>query len=882
MTERLTKDQPLRDDIHLLGTLLGETLQRQESMALFEQVEKVRNLAKSARAGDGGDFAEMTRFLRELPAGEALPIARAFAHFLNLANIAEQHHRVRRRREYARDPHAAPQPGSILAALSSLLSSVGREAVVDAIGRMSVELVFTAHPTEVARRTLLHKYDRIAELLARGDRDDLTVDERESIVEELRREVIAAWETDEVRHERPTPIDEVKSGLYIFERTLWNAVPAYFRTLDSAMRKTLELSLPLETVPIRFGSWIGGDRDGNPNVTAAVTEEACLLSRWVAAELYVRELALLRTELSMSEASEELRSIVGAEVREPYRALIKRLERRFIESTAAIEAMLPPNRWDPAAKLVSGEELLEGLMICHRSLLATNNGVIAEGRLLDLIRRARCFGTTLVKLDVRQDASRHASLIGALAKANERGDYESFDEVTRQQLLLEALAKPDSSWKLDVRLDDDDAETLRTFRSIATIPEESLGAYVITMASKPSDVLGVVLLQQLTGSAHPRRVVPLFETNADLEGASKTMDALFGMEEYRRRIDGRQEVMIGYSDSSKDAGRFAAAWALYKGQEEIVRVCRERGIELTLFHGRGGSVGRGGGPTYLAIESQPPGSVEGRLRVTVQGEMIQASFGLPDIALRSLEVYTAATLETTLTPAAQPREEWRAEMERLARVSREAYRRVVYETPEFIPFFRTVTPEPELGSLNIGSRPARRGGKGGGVESLRAIPWQFAWTQNRLLLASWLGVEAALESALAEQPALFRTMSSDWPFLRSTIDLIEMVLAKAEPVITRLYEEALVPAELRPIGEDLRRRLHLAGELLVEATGRRGLLETNPVLRRSIEVRNPYVDPINVVQTEILRRYREREDPALWDAFVVTVNGISAGMRNTG
>jgi phosphoenolpyruvate carboxylase len=337
--------------------------------------------------------------------------------------------------------------------------------------------------------------------------------------------------------------------------------------------------------------------------------------------------------------------------------------------------------------------------------------------------------------------------------------------------------------------------------------------------------------------------------------------------------------MIGYSDSAKDAGRFTAAWELFQAQEQIVAACRDAGVELTLFHGRGGSVGRGGGPTYLAVRSQPPGSVDGRLRVTVQGEMIQAEFGLIGIALRTLEIYTTATLDATLVPSAEPRPEWREEIERMSVAAARGYRGMVYDTPRFLDYFRTATPETELGALNIGSRPARRGGAKKGVESLRAIPWQFAWTQNRLLLPSWLGVDEALRAA---DGSTLEAMMRDWPFFQSTIELIEMVLAKAEPQIAAHYDRLLVPADLRDLGETLRGRLAETMELVKRVTGHDRLLENNPALRRSIDVRNPYVDPINLVQAEILRRLRAAGDDCLQDAFVVTVNGIAAGMRNTG
>ncbi|MEO8036509.1 MAG: phosphoenolpyruvate carboxylase, partial [Acidobacteriota bacterium] len=531
-------------------------------------------------------------------------------------------------------------------------------------------------------------------------------------------------------------------------------------------------------------------------------------------------------------------------------------------------------------------ELLEPLLVCHRSLHETGNDAIAQGRLLDLIRRATAFGLTLVRLDIRQDSARHTALLDAITRALDPAaadaGYAGWTEARRVEFLLRELASRRPMIPHDLTLDADARADLDTFQALAMISRESLGAYVITMAGQPSDVLAVALLQKEIGIREPLRVVPLFETIADLQRAGETMARLFALPPYRELTGGRQEVMIGYSDSSKDSGRFTAAWELYKAQEQIVDAARRANVELTLFHGRGGSVGRGGGPTYLAIGSQPPGSVDGRLRVTVQGEMIQAEFGLAGIALRTLEIYTTATLDATISPPAAPEPEWRALMETMSGHAAREYRSIVYEEPRFVEYFRKATPEPELGGLNIGSRPARRGKTGSGVESLRAIPWQFAWTQNRLLLPSWLGVDGALSAGLESDAATVSTMMRHWPFFRSTIELIEMVLAKAETRIAAYYDRALVPDELRAMGTDLQTRLARTIELVLRVTAHERLLETNHTLRRSIDVRNPYVDPINLVQADILRRMRASGDESLRDAFVVTVNGIAAGMRNTG
>jgi phosphoenolpyruvate carboxylase len=535
-------------------------------------------------------------------------------------------------------------------------------------------------------------------------------------------------------------------------------------------------------------------------------------------------------------------------------------------------------------------ELAAPLLACHRSLVATGNDLIAAGRLTDILRRIAAFGLTLAPLDLRQDASRHTEAIAWIARTWGMQSFEDASEAERLALLSHAFTQPAPSLEdlltsSSISMPESVRDVLETFRTAAALPPGSLGAYVITMASRASDVLAVELLQTLARTPHRQRVVPLFETATDLHRAGEVIDTLLTTAEYRARIDGHQEVMVGYSDSAKDAGRFSAAWSLYCAQEEIVEVCRCRDVRLTLFHGRGGSVGRGGGPTHLAIRSQPPGSIDGRLRVTEQGEMIQTKFGTVDIAVRTMEVYTTATLDATLDAPRQVPAEWRAMMDRLSDAARAAYRAVVYENPSFVEYFRTATPEPELATMRIGSRPARRaGGKKAGVETLRAIPWQFAWTQTRLLLPSWLGVEAALAGTdEAGQQRLLEAMYERWPFFQSTLDLIEMVLAKADTRIAAEYDRRLVPIHLQPLGAELRARLNQATTAVLAVTGHRQPVESTPVLRRSIDVRNPYVDPINLVQIELLSRLRQAHDaPELERAFAVTVNGIAAGMRNTG
>src|SRR5688572_1548268 len=876
--------KPLRQDVRLLGALLGDTLRDRGGQQLFDTVEHVRSLAKATHAGDR-PLADLAQVLGSLPVDAAIPLARAFTHFLNLANVAEQHHRIRRRRAYQRDPDSPPQRGSCEETFSRLIAGgITRDDLYDAVCSLRIELVLTSHPTEVSRRTMIHKYNRIASLLAANDRPDLTFPERDEVNAALRREIETAWDTDEVREQRPTPLDEVRSGLIVFEQSVWQAMPAFLREVDRALVAATGRGLPLEATPVSFGSWIGGDRDGNPNVTPEVTINACLLSRWMAADLYLKDIDALRDELSMTSASRELRVRTG-EAREPYRELLRgvrsrlRATRTWIEEALRSEQPVTP----PPDAYLDASALAAPLRLCHASLVEQGNARIAAGRLADVLRRVAVFGVVLARLDIRQESARHAEAMDAITTAIGAGSYAEWDEDQRIAFLLHELDSPRPLLPRGFEAPPSVQDVLDTFRAIAAIHPESLGAYVITMTRQASDVLAVHLLQQAARVPRPLRVVPLFETAADLERAPAVLDRLLGIERYRHRVAGRQEVMVGYSDSTKDVGRLTAAWELYRAQEAIVSTCKRHGIAVTLFHGRGGTVGRGGGPTYVAIKAQPSGSVDGTLRVTEQGEMIQALFGLPDIAVRTMEVYTSATLDSWLVAGEQPSADWRACMERLGEDAAAVYRGYVRQRPEFLEYFLSATPLSELGDVNIGSRPARRR-QGGGIDTLRAIPWQFAWTQTRLILGAWLGVEEALERAFARgEEDRLRGMYREWTHFRSLMDLFEMVLAKTDGRIAAEYERRLVPDQLRPIGIELRTRLSRAIAAVLRVTGHRELLEDNPVLRRSIDVRNPYVDPINLVQIELIRRLRDGQDDArLHHAFKVTVNGIAAGLRNTG
>ncbi|MCE7522570.1 phosphoenolpyruvate carboxylase [Alloalcanivorax xenomutans] len=880
---------PLREDVRWLGELLGHTLREQVGEDLYETVERIRLAAVETRSNDEMSVARLRALLDPLEDDALLEVARAFSQFLNLANIAEQHHRERLHRQHQRypgDPDSDQGLRNVLERLSA--KQVSAQTVRDTLTDLSVELVLTAHPTEVTRRTLIRKYDQMADLLTESDRPDLTGEERQRLEQRLRELIISAWSTDEIRRERPTPVDEAKWGFATIEQSLWRAVPDFMRQFDEELQRAGLPSPPADWVPVRLASWMGGDRDGNPNVTAAVTREVLLLARWMAADLYLRDVENLLADLSMHRASDELLARTGPS-HEPYRVVLRDVRDRLKVTRRRMEALVEERPVPDGEGFLNGAQLRDELRLLDRSLRAVGLESIANGQLKDTLRRLSCFGITLLCLDVRQESGRHADTIDAITRYLELGSYLEWDEAERQRFLLAELENrrplvDELFYRSDV-CDPQVREVLDTCKVIAEQGPEGLGAYVISMARAPSDVLAVMLLQKIAGVTRPMRVVPLFETLDDLDNAGETMSALLSIPFYRERVKGGQEVMIGYSDSAKDAGFLGAAWAQFRAQEKLTGLFREHGIPLTLFHGRGGSISRGGSPTRMALLSQPSGSVAGRIRVTEQGEVIRFKYGRPSVAAFNLEQYVAATLEATLLPPREPRPQWREQMEKLTRISVEGYRQVVRDDPALVRYLRTVTPETELSRLALGSRPARRKSDGG-IESLRAIPWVFAWTQIRLMLPAWLGTGAALEAALEDQSDIdrIREMASHWPFFQGVVDMLEMVLAKADSRVAAWYEERLTDdTDLMRLGDSLRQRLAGTVEALGRLTGRGDLLDNNPVMRWSIRVRDPYTDPLHLLQAELMARLRDRDsDKVLESALMVTIAGIAAGLRNTG
>ncbi|APG52029.1 MULTISPECIES: phosphoenolpyruvate carboxylase [Providencia] len=872
----------MRSNVSMLGKLLGDTIKEALGEDILDKVESIRKLSKSSRAGNEVQRQKLLMTLQNLSNDELLPVARAFNQFLNLTNVAEQYHSISPHGEAASNP----------VALKKLFSRLKEKNFTDsdlrqAVNQLSIELVLTAHPTEIARRTLIHKLVEVNTCLSQLDHDDLADYERNNIMRRLRQLVAQSWHTDEIRKIRPTPIDEAKWGFAVVENSLWEAVPAFLREFNEQLEDSIGAELPVEANPIRFTSWMGGDRDGNPNVTAEVTRHVLLLSRWKAADLFLKDIQVLVSELSMTEATPELRALAGGdEVDEPYRQIAKNLRSQLFSTLEYLERKVKGEQALPPADLLTDNaQLWDPLYACYQSLMACGMSIIANGQLLDTLRRIRSFGLQLVRIDVRQESTRHTEALAELTQYLGLGDYAAWSEEEKQAFLLSELQSRRPLIPRHWQPSPETAEVFETCRVIAESKNDSIAAYVISMAKVPSDVLAVKLLLKEAGASVRLPVAPLFETLEDLNNAESVMQKLLSIEWYRELIDDRQMVMIGYSDSAKDAGVMAASWAQYRAQDALIKLCDKEGVTLTLFHGRGGTIGRGGAPAHSALLSQPPGSLKGGLRVTEQGEMIRFKFGLPQVAISSLALYASAILEANLLPPPEPKQEWKSVMDTLSDVSCAMYRDYVREQPDFVPYFRAATPELELGKLPLGSRPAKRRPTGG-VETLRAIPWIFAWTQNRLMLPAWLGAGAALKYVIEKEgkQAILDEMWQQWPFFNTRIAMLEMVYAKADLWLAEYYDHRLVEERLWPLGVKLREQLSEDIKSVLAVSKDEALMADLPWIAESIALRNVYTDPLNVLQAELLHRSRQQEhpDPRVEQALMVTIAGVAAGMRNTG
>lgn len=869
----------LKSNVSMLGRLLGNTIQDAHGDVILEKVETIRKLSKSARAGNKADRDSLVEEIKNLPNEQLTPVARAFNQFLNLTNMAEQYHTISRHcEEHVCEP-------DVLQSLFSKLNQndISKLDAAQAVRDLNIELVLTAHPTEITRRTMINKLVKINECLSKLELSDLSHKERVKTERRLEQLIAQGWHSDVIRQQRPTPLDEAKWGFAVVENSLWEAVPDFLREMDGRLKGYLGEGLPIDARPVHFSSWMGGDRDGNPFVTHTITKEVLRLSRWKAADLYLGDVNELITELSMTKCNDAVRELAGDE-HEAYRAILKSLRTLLNNTLEVLDAKLHDTEVPKKETLQNIDQLWTPLYACYQSLHECGMGVIADGSLLDTLRRLKAFGVHLVRLDVRQESTRHSDVLSELTRYLGIGDYDQWSEQDKIAFLTNELSSKRPLLPRDWEPSEQVKEVLDTCKVIAAQPREAFGAYVISMARTASDVLAVHLLLQECGCPYRMDVCPLFETLDDLNNSEAVMKQLMSIDLYRGFIQNHQMVMIGYSDSAKDAGVMSAGWAQYDAMDKLVKVCDEEGIELTLFHGRGGTVGRGGAPAHAALLSQPPKSLKGGLRVTEQGEMIRFKLGLPDVAVNSFNLYASAILEANLLPPPEPKQEWRDLMEVLSQVSCEAYRNVVRGEEKFVPYFRQATPELELGKLPLGSRPAKRN-PNGGVESLRAIPWIFSWSQNRLVLPAWLGAGEAIQYSVDQgHQALLEEMCREWPFFSTRLGMLEMVYSKCNMEIAKYYDQRLVDEELLPLGELLREQLQKDIKAVLNVENNENLMQSDPWGLESIRLRNIYVEPLNMLQAELLYRTRKCETPPaeLEEALMVTIAGIAAGMRNTG
>lgn len=842
--------------VRMLGRLLGRVIERDRGHDFFERIETIRALAKAARSQ--GAWFDLYRYLEDIPSYEVIDVTRAFNQFLHLANIAEQDHQVRNLEEDAQT------------AWANLFDRLSPEEVVDALGTTRVESVLTPHPTEVLRRTLVLKYDAIAAELKRPRPSE----------RRLERLIAEAWHTDDVRREGSSPQDEAKWGFAVVENSLWDALPACLRDIDDALARRNLPPLPIDVAPVHIASWMGGDRQGNPNVTAAVTREVLMLARWMAADLYLRDIEALQADLSMKECTGALRNRVGDDP-EPYRALLKTVRERLSKTRDWAE------RLDPApieGIYFTDEELLEPLELCHRSLRDSGMAVIADGPLRDTLRRVHAFGVTLVSLDIRQGAARHTAVLDEITEyldIGPSGSYAHWTEQERLAFLQGELGNKRPLFPEEWPATAESREVLDACGVVAELDGAGIAHYIVSDAETPTDVLAAVLLLQESGVAAKLPITPEFETLSDLDRVAAAMDELLSIPWYHDYAGREQRVLIGYEDSAKNAGQLASAWRQFQAKEQLTEVTRRHGVRLLLFHGRGGAVGRSRETARAAILSQPPGSIAGRLRVTEPGEAIRFKLGDSALARDTLMRYLIGTIEASLDPPAAPTSAQRNAMDDLAQKAFGGYRELVADTPGFVDYFREITPEEELTASTGGGLPDSRNALPD-VSNLSAVSWVFAWTQARLILPAWLGSDTALH-ALRENGTgdAFDSMM-DWSFFGMQMNTLEAMLAKTDIELADFYANRLTPKGHRDVHEIVRERLAVVKNDLLALTGESELLGNQPMARDSMDIRDTYLDPLHLLQAELLARLREGEDEQVAQALRATMAGIASGLRYTG
>ena len=880
----------LRENVRYLGNILGKVIKEQEGQKFFELVEKVRKLSKANKTNINNkqSYRKVIRTIKNLNPKNTFKVTRAFTHFMNLINLAESIDASRSLNEYENNKKKINNSNLFIEEIFEDLfnnKNISENRIYDHAKNLNIGIVLTAHPTEVKRRTLIQKYHTITEILEQRDLLKNYPSKIKILDKKLFDELTIVWNTDDLKRVKPSPFDEARWGLAIIEDSLWDTIPKVYRRLNSIFVQNMDKGLPKNFNPIEFGSWMGGDRDGNPNVTAKVTKEVILLSRWEAAKLYEKSLTKIIRSYSMEKCSKKILRTVGKSY-EPYRLFLRPLRDKMRKTHRMIEQHLVNKKpLDQKMLLREREEILKPLRVVRESLEQNNNENLASGELLDLMRRAKCFGINLARLDIRQESSRHSQLIGELVKRKYNKDYLRFSENEKIKFLKSKLNSSKNIINKFKFKNKENKEVWDTFNVLSQEPDECLGAYVISMTSSASDILSVSFLQKEAKIKNKLRVVPLFETLEDLINAKPIMENLFSQKWYRKLTNHKQEVMIGYSDSSKDAGKMCASWHQYKAQEEIVKLAKKYKIEIVFFHGRGGSAGRGGGPILATLRSLPPNSVNGKIRITDQGEVIQQKYGYEPLAKYNLCSYIGAVAEASLNPPPNPKDTWRSLIEKMSDISKSAYRKNINQSSDFIKYFKTVTPHISLGKLSIGSRPSKRKNVDN-IKSLRAIPWVFAWTQIRLMLPAWLGSTEALRYAnIKEFRKTLYDMERNWPFFNSMLDMLDMVLSKVDPDISKIYEEYLADEKLKRVGKKLRFQFDMINKLNKEITPKE-IMKIRKQFRSSVIVRSIYSEVINIIQPIVMKKIKSNKNRLdkkfLNDSLLTSIAGISAAMKNTG
>ncbi len=924
--------EKLSANIHLLGDRLGAVIRRQAGIEIFELVERMRALTKARRAEPDPMLktavdGRIAALVSQMGLDTVEQIARSFTLYFELINLAEEQHRARVLRDRERQAHPRPLGESIAAAIERLrLLGVDEFEMKALLEQLHIELVFTAHPTQAKRRTVLSKLRRIARALSELDVRDLTPGEHAALMTDLTAEITLLWVTDRSRSDKPRVTDEVRTGLYYFDITLWDVIPQIY----AEMQRALAEHYPGMALPPRFltfASWIGGDRDGNPFVTSDVTAETLRLHRGMAVEQHRREVRRLDRALSVSQklvaiSPELLQALAAAQItsphvnylqkrypQEPYRLYAAILSADLAEVSASDMIGRLQGREEPSQRLRYQSDLLAPLELMDRTLRQENLSAIAAAGLRRTLYQAQVFGLHVARLDIRQYSAYNTAVLDELlAKLGRASGFAAMDGAARAEVLAQQLQQPIPDLRNLPDLSDEAQETLNLFwligRALDLYGPELWGPYIVSMTHGPEDILAPLLLAYWHGlclnparAQEGMRFVPLFETRQDMRDAPAVMEALFTHPVYAAhlaRCGQQQTIMIGYSDSNKDAGYLAANWELYQVQERLAQSCRAQGVALTLFHGRGGTIARGGGPANRAVLAQPPGTVNGRIRITEQGEVIDEHYGHPAIGRRHLEqlihavLLASAPTHYNALPAAKPA--WRQAMAELAQSSYQAYRRLVYETPALLIYWQQATPIHELSQMQIGSRPAKRS-QTLSVESLRAIPWGFSWMQSRHVLPGWYGVGHALAS-FATSPAalaLLQEMYAEWPFFQVLIDNAQLSLAQADLSVASLYRDLVEDEAVRQeIWQEIESAYQQTSQMILRVTQQKALLDHDPILQTSVRRRNPYVDPLNFIQVSLLRRLRQMPDreseeaKALLHTIFLTINGIASGLKNTG